>query len=195
MQLLASVVEPPAVLPDLPLAPRERLDVAHVDHGLGEAPEEGLLAAGEAVDDGRRGRPRRGQQLLVGLQEPAARLDVRVVVLVEAVRRGGLQVVERGAVAAGRAALHQERAVAAVQRRVRPVRRAEVVQPVRHELALHAPERVRACKLRKPAAGYFADPSSLTQKKSKPVDHYYYQRARRGRCRRGRARRTSAGAW
>jgi hypothetical protein len=141
---LASVVNTPTVLPDLPLAPSHRLDIPHVDHGPREAPEEGL-AAGEAADERRRGRPRRGQQLLVGLQEPAARLDVGVVVLVEAVGRGRLKVVERRAVAAGGAPLDEERPVAAVQRRVGAVRPAEVVQPVRHELALHAPERVSPC--------------------------------------------------
>jgi hypothetical protein len=144
-KFLASVVNPLTVLPDLPLAPGQRLDVPHVDHGHREAPEEGLLAAGEAVDERRCGRPRRGQQFLVGLQEPAARLDVGVVVLVEAVGRGRLEVVERRAVAAGGAPLDEERPVAAVQRRVAAVRPAEVVQPVRHELALHAPERVRPC--------------------------------------------------
>jgi hypothetical protein len=141
---LASI-DHPTVLPDLTLTPRQHLDVPHVDHGPGEAPEELLLAGGEPSDDRRRGRAGRRQQLLVGLQRPTARLDVGVVIVVEGVRRGRVEVVERRRVAGPRAPQGEERPVPPVQRRVRPVRPAEVVQPRRHELALHAPERVRPC--------------------------------------------------
>jgi len=130
---------------------RDWPDVPRVDHGLREAPEEGVLAAGEPVDDGRRGALRLGRrlELLVGDEEPPVQLDVGVVVVVEGVRRCRVQVVQDLAVAVPRAPLGQERPVGRVQGRARHVGAAEVVEPVGPAsgdvLALDPAERVGTC--------------------------------------------------
>lgn len=134
-------------LPDFSLGGvRYHPDVPHLDHRIREGLEEGVLAAREPVDDRRR-RPhceRVRLELLVGLEEAAVHLEVCEVVLVELVGCGRVEVVQGRPVAVPWASLGQEGPVARAEGRVWPVRPAEVVQPVRDELALHAAESVRA---------------------------------------------------
>ena len=56
-----AAIDPSAVGTDLSLGwIRQRLNVAHVDHGLRKILEEGILAGRELVDDRRRGALRLG---------------------------------------------------------------------------------------------------------------------------------------
>lgn len=151
LRTISASVHHPAVLPDLPLAPCQRRDVPHLDHGRREALEELGLAVGEPPDDGRggfRALLRRGEHRLVGPEQAAVALDVVVVAVVERVRRGRVEVVQRRAVVvARRAALPERGEVPMVQRRVRLLRAAEVVEPVLDGQALRAPDRVRPCEV------------------------------------------------
>jgi hypothetical protein len=79
----SSVVDPPAVLPDLAGVPGERRDVAHLDHGLGELLEEEALVGGEAVDE-LHGLAALREQDLVGGEQAVHGEDVAVVLVVEA---------------------------------------------------------------------------------------------------------------
>ena len=76
------VVDPPAVVPDLAGVARERRDVAHLDHGLGELLEEEPLVGGEAVDE-LHGLAALREQDLVGAEQPVHGEDVVVVLVVE----------------------------------------------------------------------------------------------------------------
>jgi hypothetical protein len=126
---------------------QQRLDVPHVDHGLREVGEKGVLTPRKQVDDWRGDalRLRRRLELLVRVEEPSVHLQVVVVVLVKGVWRGWVKVVQNRAVAVPRASLGEERPVPGVQGRVRPVRAAEVVEPPCDELALHPAKSVRPC--------------------------------------------------
>ena len=158
-------VHHPAVPPDLPHSPGEGRDVPHLDHGRREAFEELGLAVGEPRDDrrgGRRALLRRGEHRLVGPEQAAVALDVGVVVVVERVRRGRVEVVQARVAAAHRrrAALPERGEVGPVQRRVRPLRAAEVVEPVLEGRALGAADRVCPCMVQRGTSTFDFDLSS-----------------------------------
>jgi hypothetical protein len=122
--------------------------------------EELGLAAGEPPDDGPggfRALLRRGEHRLVGPQHAAVALDVGVVAVVEPVRRDRVEVVQAGVVAARRrrAALPELGEVRTVQRRVRLLRAAEVVEPVLDGLALRAADRVCSCEVQRGTRHFF----------------------------------------
>lgn len=88
---IIQLICPPAVLPDLSIVPRQRRDVAHLDHARHKVREEGALAAdvglylwvgGAAIEE-----------LLVRMQEPFFADKVLVVVVLEGGR--GLEIKRR----------------------------------------------------------------------------------------------------
>nr|ACN31592.1 unknown [Zea mays] len=74
-----------AVGADLSLGAREHVDLPHLDVGVDELVEEGVLVDGEARDDGARGSV--GQQVLVRREEALPVEQVHVVLVVEGVGR------------------------------------------------------------------------------------------------------------
>jgi hypothetical protein len=136
-------VEPPAVLPDLSLPPSERLDVAHVHHGLGKVLEEEVEVGGVGLDEPGR-LAALGEQDLVGVEQALAGEDVLEVQVVELGRRGEVQR-EQVVVAAGaRAVVPQVARVGRVQREVRHGVAGLVVQPLPEAGAAGQPDGVAA---------------------------------------------------
>ena len=86
----AAAVDDPAVEPDLPLRPREHLDVAHLDHGLGELALPFALALDELVD--RFLERSVAEQRLVRREEPQVVGEPEVVLVVEHRRRDEVHV-------------------------------------------------------------------------------------------------------
>ncbi|KAF7837883.1 Peroxidase 54 [Senna tora] len=71
-----------------------RADIAHFDHGLREGSEESGLVSSKSIDDVYGVGARTGKQLLVTLKQPIARLEVGVIVVVEFIGCGEVQVSE-----------------------------------------------------------------------------------------------------
>jgi len=122
-------VEPPAVLPDLPLRPGQRRDVAHLHHRLREVPEEEVDVVGVRLDERRR-LGALGQQHLVGAEQAPAGQDVLEVEVVEPGRGGEVQREEVAVAAGARAPLPEPRRVGRLQRGVRHAVARLVVQPL-----------------------------------------------------------------
>lgn len=76
-----SLIDPPAVLPDLSAGPGEGLDVAHPDHRGYEVRAEGGGAAAVGADERVRGAA--VEELLVRVKEATLLDEVLVVVVVE----------------------------------------------------------------------------------------------------------------
>ena len=110
---IAFAIDPPAVLPDLPILPCQRADVPHLNHGRREVPEEVLLVAREPMNNGggRRRRRRVGQHDLVGRQLSLAVQEVAVVLVVEQVGSDLIQVLQCTLRLPGRAVLPRELAL------------------------------------------------------------------------------------
>lgn len=115
---------------DLALGASQGANIPHLDHGRREVGEEEVLVGAEAVDDGDGVGAGGGEELLVALEEAVVDLEVGVVVLVEGVGRGEVQI-GGGVVASDlRADLSQLLEVRGVQSRVGLTRAAEVVKSV-----------------------------------------------------------------
>ena len=110
---IAFAIDPPAVLPDLPILPCQRADVPHLNHGRREVPEEVLLVAREPMNNGggRRRRRRVGQHDLVGRQLSLAVQEVAVILVVEPVGGDLIQVLQCTLRLPGRAVLPRELAL------------------------------------------------------------------------------------
>jgi hypothetical protein len=86
----SAVVNPPAVLSDLAIGPRERRDVAHLDHGLREVLEEDILVGSIELDKvGSSGAA--GEEHLIGAEEAMVGEDVLVVLVVKLKGRDGVE--------------------------------------------------------------------------------------------------------
>ena len=129
------VVDPPAVVPDLAGVARERRDVAHLDHGLGELLEEEPLVGGEAVDE-LHGLAALREQDLVGAEQPVHGEDVVVILVVEPELARRVQREQVLVAARPRAPPPQLRRVRGVQR---PVHLPVVVLAVQPLPEAHAP--------------------------------------------------------
>lgn len=97
----------PAVASNLPTAASQGGDIPHVDHWLREVLKERALAASIAIHRGGSRRTASRQELLVRLEEAAVVLEVGVVVVVERVGRGWVEIVQDRPVPALRAVLLQ----------------------------------------------------------------------------------------
>jgi hypothetical protein len=128
--LLADVAPPAGLDPD----------AAEPDDGVGEGLVEGGGAVGQRVHHG--ARPVVGVEQLVGAQQPAAVLQVPVVLVVQLRRRGLVHEHQVVRPAVGALALQEPR-VLGVQRRVRRLPRPVLVQPVRELAAVRQPHAVR----------------------------------------------------
>ena len=122
-------VNPPAVLPDLPLRPRQRRDVAHLHHRLREVLEEEVDVRGVGLDERRR-LGALGEQHLVGAEQPPSGQDVLEVEVVEPGRGGEVEREEVVVAAGARASPPQLRRVGDVQRGVRHAVARLVVEPL-----------------------------------------------------------------
>jgi hypothetical protein len=122
-------VDLPAVLPDLSLPAGERLDVAHIHHGLREVLEEEVDVCGVGHDEPGR-LAALGEQDLVGVEQALAGEDVPEVQVVELGRRGEVQREEVVVAAGARAVVPQVPRVRRVQRGVRRGVAGLVVQPL-----------------------------------------------------------------
>ena len=74
----------------------QRADVAHLDHGRSKGREEGLLVSSKGVDIRDSGGAGRRRQHLVGGEEPLGGPQVFVVLVVERVGRGHIEIHESG---------------------------------------------------------------------------------------------------
>jgi hypothetical protein len=140
-------VDDEALLSDLSLVAGEHLDLAHLDHGLGELDLPRLVDRGVEVDDP--GRPGVVEQRTVGDEEDPVRQDVLEVLGVEGRRRdrveghhGGVHLAVAGR---PRAAVPKVLGVGRVEGRVGPPQlAAEVVEALREGGAVGAADGVRA---------------------------------------------------
>jgi hypothetical protein len=121
------MVDPPADLPDLAVGPRERRDVAHVNHRLRKVLEEDVLVCGVELDE-LGGGGAVGEENVVGGEQAAVREQVLVVLVVELEGGHGVQEEEVLVAAGARATLAQRRRVGRVQLVVREAVAGLVVQ-------------------------------------------------------------------
>ena len=140
-------VDGEALLPDLSLVAGEHLDLAHLNHGLGELDLPCLLDCGVEVDHS--GRPGIVEQCVVRDEQDLVRQHVLVVLVVEGRRRDWVKRHHRGVhlVVAGRprAPRLEVPGVGGVEGRVcLPQLPAEVVEPLREGGAVGAADGVRA---------------------------------------------------
>lgn len=133
-------VDLPTVEPHLPLTPCQWTNIPHVDHRRSKALKEAALVTCVAVDNG--GRSGARVDLLVRQQKPLPVLKVEVVVAVEGVGGGRVEIVEASPVFSVGALILQQGQVGGVQARVWPLRAAVVVEAGGEGLTLRTPEGV-----------------------------------------------------
>lgn len=134
-------VDPPTVQSDFRWGARWRAEIPHFDHGIPKLNKEQKLAARESVDYANGVGPGRGEQLLVTLEKPAVALQVVVVIFVELVWCGGVEI--HSCYWSG-THLAKLLPVDRVQRRVRQTGAVEVVESSGEEEASGTTERVRS---------------------------------------------------
>jgi hypothetical protein len=145
-QSTSAMVDPPADLPDLAVGPRERRDVAHVNHRLRKVLEEDVLVCGVELDE-LGGGGAVGEENLVGGEQAAVREQVLVVLVVELEGGHGVQEEEVLVAAGARATLAQRRRVGRVQLVVREAVAGLVVQALAEAGAPRVADGVATCRL------------------------------------------------